>query len=262
MNQELTTKERNAYPITKGNLMIQTSAFNLTSLEHDVLNYIIMKIKPDDKEFRTTNINVREMCRTLGIQEESNYRILAGAIKGLADKSVWVLKRDETGVSVVTTQRWIEEPIAEPGNFKVKIQDYWAPQLLGLREKKNYTTYFIQEMKPMKSIYGKRTYELLKSRIMNRKGKHVITFTVDEYRKLVLGIEDSERKYKDFNNFKRKVLDKAIEDMESYGEIKASYSCRKEGYCYKYIDFTAEMRSEEEMLEIYKKEKEYFENRF
>ena len=83
-------------------------------------------------------------------------------LKNLADKSVWAVIEDKTtGAKREKFVRWIDDPEIEPGKAIVKLKDYWSPYLLDLKER--YTALLIQEMFPMKSIYGKRICELLKS---------------------------------------------------------------------------------------------------
>ena len=114
----------------------------------------------------------------------------------------------------------------------------------------------LQEIRPMKSVYGKRLYELLKSHLMNRKGPIIVTFEIGELKRLLLGEEDYKTKYQDPSNFRKNVIDKGMEDLDEHGDIKATYTFKKEGYNNKYIQFIAEERTLEERIEIWEREKQ------
>lgn len=256
--KEKLENERAKYQIAKKNDLIQTAAFGLKSQEYDLLNFTIMKIKPEDTELKPIRINIREYCRVAGINENDNYANIKKAAKGLADKSVWADIVDANGKLVKSKLvRWIEDPEIEKGEITIQLKPYWAPYLLDLKER--YTTLLLHETLPMKSIYGKRTYELLKSYMMNRKGPVVITFEISEYRRIIFGIMEQNKKYPEFSNFKRRVLDRAMEDLREYGGLDVHYKLRKEGYNYKYIDFIVEARDLDDLLEVYKRERLHFE---
>ena len=71
----------------------------------------------------------------------------------------------------------------------------------------------------------------------------------------MLGNEDFKKKYKQFNNFRNKVIDTAMKDMEMYGDLNVSYKLIKEGYSYKYIEFVVEERTLSEKLEVWERER-------
>jgi plasmid replication initiation protein len=76
----------------------------------------------------------------------------------------------------------------------------------------NYTQYHIENIKPLKSEYSIRIFELLKKEAFkNAKSR----FLLKELRKM-LGVVD---KYKDYNMFKRRVLDKAKMELREHCEI-------------------------------------------
>lgn len=253
----ITANMRDKYQVVKGNDLIQKAVFSLTSLEYDLLNFIIMKIKPDDTELKPQTIKIQEFCRVAGISETNNYAMIRKCLKNLADKSVWAEIEDKTtGAKREKLVRWIEDPEIEPGKVTVQLKEYWSPYLLDLKER--YTALLIQETFPMKSIYGKRIYELLKSYFMNSPGAKTIPFTIDELKRILFGNEEYKRKYTDVSNFRKRVLVPAMEDLKKYGDLNVTYSLRKEGYNYKYIDFHVSARTLDERIDAWEQEKRYF----
>lgn len=252
MERESIQNERQKYLIVKRNDLIQTTAFGLTNAEYDMLNYIIMKIKPEDKDFYAQEISIQDYCRVMGISEKNNYTFIKDTAKGLSDKSIWAFIETEEGEKELKVVRWIEDPVIMRGKIIVKLKPYWKPFLLDIEN--NYTSLVIQETAPMKSVYGKRTYEILKSHIMGRKGQVIVRIGIEEYKRLIFGNEDYKKKYKEFNNFKIRVLEPAMNDMREYGDLNVSYRLIKEGYTYKYIEFIVEERSFDQKIETWKKE--------
>ena len=220
MNEENVKKETTEYLIVKSNDLIQTTAFRLTNAQYDLLNYMVMKIKPTDTDLYPQIVNIQDYCRVMGISTDDNYAYIRKTAKELADKSVWGFIEDENGNKVERVLRWIEDPIMKRGQIIIQLKPYWKPYLVNVGQ--NFTKLVIQETAPMKSVYGKRTYELLKSQ---------------------------------FNNFRNKVIDTAMKDMEMYGDLNVSYKLIKEGYSYKYIEFVVEERTLSEKLEVWERER-------
>lgn len=253
MNEENVKKETTEYLIVKSNDLIQTTAFRLTNAQYDLLNYMVMKIKPTDTDLYPQIVNIQDYCRVMGISTDDNYAYIRKTAKELADKSVWGFIEDENGNKVERVLRWIEDPIMKRGQIIIQLKPYWKPYLVNVGQ--NFTKLVIQETAPMKSVYGKRTYELLKSHSMNRQGRVITRIDIDEYKRLMLGNEDCKKKYKQFNNFRNKVIDTAMKDMEMYGDLNVSYKLIKEGYSYKYIEFVVEERTLSEKLEVWERER-------
>lgn len=226
------------YPIKKSNELIQKVAFGLNAQEFDLLNYIIMKIKDDDTELKPIQFSIREYCAVANIDLDGNYETIKRSLKGLADKSVWADFEDEQGNRKGKTYRWIDDPEVNYGSgiVTIRIKDYWKDFLIEL--KKRYTVLTLYETLPMRSVYGKRMYELLKSYLMNRVGPVEWEMEIDELKEKLLGKEDAKKKYKEFSNFRKKVIAPAMNDLDLYGDVDAKVKLLKEGRSYKYIRFT------------------------
>lgn len=245
------------YPVKKSNDLIQKTSFMLSSQEYDLLQYLIMKIKDEDTELKEHEISITEYCSIAGIAPSgSNYENIKASLKSLADKSVWV----DFGDGSQRLVRWIEDPEIWKGDgngvVKVKLKKIWEPFLLQL--KKYYTVITLQDILPMKSVYGKRIYELLNSYLMNRKDSVYVEFTVEELRKKLLGEELWNKKYKLFADFRKNALEPAMKDMEKYGNIDATIEFKRVGRAYKYIIFTAKYKDFTKRIEAGENQEEYF----
>ena len=98
--------------------------------------------------------------------------------------------------------------------MKIKFTEAVMPLITNLE--KHFTSYQLEQVKDLTSIYAIRLYELL---ISWRQTKKVELSLVDL--RLKLGIEPNE--YKAMNNFKAKVLDLAVSQINEHTDITAKY---------------------------------------
>ncbi|MDT0478162.1 RepB family plasmid replication initiator protein, partial [Streptomyces sp. DSM 41014] len=88
---------------------------------------------------------------------------------------------------------------------------------------KHFTSYQLEQVKDLSSIYAIRLYELMMQWRATGKTQQI---PIDELRHK-LGIEPDQ--YQKMSNFKDKVLDVAINQINEHTDIKASYEQHKEG---------------------------------
>ncbi len=143
--------------------------------------------------------------------------------------------------------RWIEQPFISKnsGIIKIELNKYLKPYLLEL--KKNFTNFSLIYVLAMKSKYSIRLYEILKS----YQYKKVIQFNIIELKKM-LGIEQS--KYKQYGEFKKRVLEKACSEINLITDINADYEVFKTGREYTHITFEISIKKEmTERLKVFEK---------
>lgn len=204
-------EESRSMIVVKSNTLIQQTRYELSLQEQRILLYLISKIKPDDTEIKETEISIIDFCKVCGIdtQNKGIYSYVKSILKNLADKSNWIEFEPDTETLV----RWIDTLSIHKGSGTVKISlsRNLTPYLIGLR--KQYTQIPLFNILPMKSKYGIRLYEILKS-YANLGSKRI---GIDELKKRL-----NAESYKDTSNFKKKVLFPALKDIERYGDIKVS----------------------------------------
>lgn len=211
-NKDAQTEDSRSMVVVKSNSLIQQTRYELSLQEQRLLLYLISKIKPDDKTLEEIEIPIIEFCKVCGINYIDNgmaYQYTRQTLKTLADKSNWI----EFEENVETLVRWIDtaELNKIKGKIKVGLSKTLIPYLLDL--KKQYTTYPLLNILPMKSKYSIRLYELLKS-YANLGSKK---FEVSELKKRL-----NAENYKNITNFKQKVLYPALKDIDNYADIKVS----------------------------------------
>ena len=222
------------YKIVKHNDLIQKSRYSLNTQEQKVILYLISKIMPEDDSLKLYEFKIKDFCQICGIDETNgnNYIKLKACIKKLADKSVWITIDDKGTETLI---RWIERPYINiaSGILKIKIDDLMKPYLLQL--KNHFTQYNFLYTLAMKSKYSIRLFEILKS----YSNLHKWTVSVDDL-KTKLSAETYER----YSDFKRKVIDIAIREINEYSDITVSLEFIKDSRKISEICFNIKTKKE------------------
>ena len=229
--------------VTKSNDLIQKSRFSLSLLQQKIILCLISQITPYDNEFKLYEFSVIDFCKACGIDCENgkNYRDLKLAIKELADKSLWIkINEDEE-----TLLRWIEKPYVNKsgGTVKVRLDRDMMPFLLQLKQ--NFTQYEIIWTLHFKSKYSIRLYELVKSIHYHELEFYRKRFTVDELKSLLDG-----EKYKEYRDFKRRVLAISIDEVNRYSDKTVSFEEVKRGKKVVAVEFTISSKDSLSVLQI------------
>lgn len=222
--------------VVKANDLIQKSRYDLTLVEQKIVLSIIAMINSDDTELPLYEFSIQEFASMCGIDATSgkNYANIKKRLKTLSDKSFYVTL---PGTETVTLVRWIEKPYINKGSgtIKIKLDNDLKPFLLQLQ---NYFTQFnITYTLPMKSQYSIRMYELFKS----YENLGDITLDLEELKK-VMRCE----KYVQWTDFKRFVLETALEEINGGTDISVEYSPLKKGRKIVRLRFIIKKLEEEE----------------
>lgn len=222
INQEQKYLELRHNTVVKANELIQKSRFSLSLQQQKVILYLISQITPMDEDFKLYEFSIIDFCRVCGIDCESgkNYADLKDAVKEIADKSIWI--RLANGKQ--TLVRWIEKPYIDDnsGIIQIKLDADMKPYLLQLKQ--NFTQYEIFWTLRFKSKYSIRLYELVKSIHFHELDTYTREFELDELRRM-LGAET----YKTYQTFKKRALEPAISEVNSYSDKNVSYEPIKKG---------------------------------
>jgi plasmid replication initiation protein len=221
------------YKVVKANDLIQKSRFNLQVQEQKIILYLISKIKPEDVDLKEHTFEIQDFCKICGLDYESgaNYQYIKQTLKDLRDKSIWITLEDGSE----TTLAWIDKITMrrQSGTVAIKIDDMMKPYLLQL--KSHFTQYELLYILAMKSQYSLRLYELLKSYEFQR----TKVFGLDEL-KMRLSAEN----YTRFPDFRRKVLDIAMREINNLSDLIVTYEIIKEGRRYAKLEFTMKVKKE------------------
>jgi len=236
-------QEKREYKIVKRNDLIQNARYNLSAQEQKIILYLISKIKPEDTEFKLYEFQIKDFCEVCGIDTRNggNYILLKDTIKKLSDKSMWV-KLDN---GKETLLRWIEKPYIDEnsGMIEIKLDKDMKPYLLKLKEK--FTKYSLYFTLAMKSRYSIRLYELLKS----YQYKNECEFEIEQLKKMLFA-----ETYNSFKDFRVKVLDIAMREINDYGDISVTYELERQGRKFHKIKFKMALKYDiDESIKTFKR---------
>jgi plasmid replication initiation protein len=148
-----------------------------------------------------------------------NYIALKNTINNLTNKSNWIKIKREDG-ECETIIRWIEKPYIyeKSGTIKIRLDKDMKPFLLELKER--FTMYSLYYTLAMKSKYSVRMYELFKS----YQYKYTCEFEIEELKNILLA-----ENYVAFKDFRIKVIEIAVKEINEYSDIFVKYEFEKKG---------------------------------
>lgn len=217
-NQQIKISKSRDYQVVKANELIQKTRHGLTVQEQKSLAYVISMIKPTDNVLQEYEFNIQNFCKVCEIDYNNggNYTYVKKTLKNLSDKSFWIELEDGTE----TLCRWVNKVWCNKrsGKARIRLDDDLAKYLIGLS--KQFTQYELINTLPMKSQYSFRIYELMKSYAFARQKIFEL-----EYLKKKLMAETYDRYF----DFRRKVLDVAMDEINRYTDLEVSYEPLKQG---------------------------------
>lgn len=229
----LKLQAKREFNVRKSNALIQKSRFELSLQEQKVILSLIQMIKPNDEELKLYDFKIKDFCELCGIDKEAgkNYKNIRDTLKKLSDKSYWITLEDGR----TTLVRWIERPFIDEkgGNIHIKLDILMKPFLLQI--KKNFTQYSLYYVLAMKSQYSIRIYELLKSYLNLRSYES----DINELKKMLQC-----QHYGKISDFKSRVLDQAMREINQFTDLNVSYELIKDGRMFSKIIFKIERKKE------------------
>jgi len=235
-----TLSEVREHLIVKRNDLIQKSRHQMDLQEQKIILYMISKIKPHEKDFKEQVFSVAEFCRVCGLDGDNggNYAYIKKTFGKLRARFVWVTLEDGSE----TTLGWVTGVTInkQSGIIKVRFDDGLKPYLLDLHE--SFTQYSLVYTLAMQSQYSVRLYELLKS----YQYKKCVTFDVEKLKKLLFA-----ETYDRFNNFKQRILDTAVKEINKLTDIWVTYELIKEGRKFNEVRFDIHQKDIGERLDAW-----------
>ena len=222
---------RRDYSIFKSNEIIRKAKYDLSLQELKVLSYCFSMIKPNDSIETAYTFSIIDFCKVAGIdyQNGKNYKNVKNALTKLLTRVFWMTDTDGSEVSY----HWIEKVKIHRGKGKITVRfdEGLKRHLFGLFA--NYTQYELLCTLPMQSQYSFRLYELLKSYAFT----HEYSIDIDELKKYLHA-----EQYNNFKDFRIRVIEQAVREVNLYTDIEISYEPLKDGRKVKTIIFRIRQR--------------------
>ena len=206
--------ERNQL-VVKDNALIQRAKYNLTVNQQKIIAYLISKIKPTDQELQKYELSIQDFCELCGIDKTYFYSEIKEIVDNLDNKSFWVESE-----SKIFKFRWFSEVEIIKGSGKVNIllNSNIKKYLIDLKE--NFTQYELYNVLALKGKYSIRLYEWFKSYSFMREK----TIEINELKTILIA-----EHYKNFKDFRNRVLTKAIKEINQYTDIEVEYNTVNSG---------------------------------
>jgi plasmid replication initiation protein len=226
--------------VKKSNLMIRKARYSLSLQQQKVLCYLIAHLSENDTHETEKIFDIKAFYDFMEVNNK-DYDKVRQALKTLADKSWWIQTENCTDIlvrflnTVKTNKR--------SGKARIKFHEDILPYLQQL--KTQYTTYKIYYIMTMKSQYSIRLYELLKSVA----GKELWYFDIDELRQIFM----CEEKYDRVNDFKKRIIEPSIEEINNKTDLNVTYEYFTEGRKIVGIEFYISYKSVEDRLNVDRK---------
>lgn len=206
--------------VVKDNALVSASYY-LSLVEQRLILLGIVEARNNQSQDNEFIIHVNSYISAFNVDDSTAYLTIKEACKRLRGR-YFTYQRLINGNLEQTESNWVQSVsyAINSSYVKIKFTDDVMPLITNLE--RHFTSYQLEQVKDLTSIYSIRLYELL----ISWKQKKKVELSLAELR-LKLGIEPDE--YKAMNNFKAKVLDLAVSQINEHTDITAKYDQVKTG---------------------------------
>ena len=206
--------------VVKDNALVSASYY-LSLVEQRLILLGIVEARNNQSQDNEFIIHVNSYISAFNVDDSTAYLTIKEACKRLRGR-YFTYQRLINGNLEQTESNWVQSVsyAINSSYVKIKFTDDVMPLITNLE--RHFTSYQLEQVKDLTSIYSIRLYELL----ISWKQKKKVELSLAELR-LKLGIEPDE--YKAMNNFKAKVLDLAVSQINEHTDITAKYDQHKQG---------------------------------
>lgn len=222
--------------------------------EKRLLLIAMSHIKSTDTELLEHKIPITSLEQFLG---DNPYQRAEKASRGLMRRFVYIKGDDDAEFlefAWTTVAHYVPADKSETGEsyLRIKLNEELKPLLLELRQR--YNAYPMLDIMPMDSVNSQRLYEVL-WHDSHAGQKRVLTFDIQDL-KFSLGLRYYvqkgnkkvwKEKYSSLRDFRR-VLDRAQQDFQDFGQLRFTYVPLRVGRVYKNVRFHLTLQEKPDLL--------------
>lgn len=230
--------------VKKDNALVSAS-YNFTTTEQRL---ILMAIAQGQNNISSLHkITAIEFAETYRITQESAYEGLKEAAKQLFERRFSWIEKTEKGNTKHVQARWVSRVayVDGEGFIEIRFSEDVLPLLTELKER--FTVYNLKHVAYLTSFYAIRLYELL---IAWRSTNKTPVFELESFREQ-LGVLPNE--YPRMTNFKQRVLDVALKQINEHTDITVSYEQHKRGRSISGFSFNFKQKNQPKAISTAKK---------
>ena len=239
--------------VVKHNALINAS-YNLDLVEQRLILLAIVEARQSNTGItadKPLSVHAASYINHFGVVKHTAYEALKVACKGLFNRQFSYQEQRGGGIAQVTT-RWVSQ-IAYIENTAT-VEMIFSPAVVPLvtELEKHFTSYELEQVSGLSSAYAVRLYEIL---IAWRSTGKVPMIELEEFRnRLGVGVNE----YSKMVNFKTRVLDLAINQINEHTDITASYEQHKRGRVIIGFSFLFKQKPQEQLTDTTTKGKDTF----
>lgn len=238
--------------VVKDNALINAS-YNLDLVEQRLVLLAIIEARQTGKGINANDaltIHASSYIKNFGVEKHTAYAVLKDACKVLFERRFTYHSVTEKGNIKTTQSRWVSEISYVDNEASVSL--IFSPAVIPLitRLEERFTSYELKQVSQLTSRYATRLYELL---IAWRVTGNTPVFELAEFRQQ-LGVGEDE--YNRSDNFKRRVLDIAISQINTFTDIDVDVQQHKKGRSISGFSFS--FKQKKKLIEQKTKEVNHF----
>lgn len=236
--------------VVKGNALINAS-YNLETTEQRLIMLAIMGAREVGESITPSSkieIHADSYAQLFDVSLDAAYKALREAVNNLFNRQFsYTQAYKDTGKTGLVRSRWVSRIfyVDDLGLLEITFAPDVVPLITQLE--RHFTSYKVKQVANLTSKYAIRLYELLIA--WRSAGKTPFIPLVDFRTKL--GVEETE--YKAMNHFKARVLDAAINQINTYTDITVEYKQHKRGRSISGFSFTFKQKNQPETISTGKK---------
>ena len=211
--------------VVKDNALINAS-YNLEVTEQRLILLAILNARETGNGITADSkleIHAKDYASRFDISNDGAYKALKNAVLNLFDRQFSFKEQDKKGNVGTVKSRWVSRIKYIDDSATLEIT--FAPDVVPLitRLEQHFTSYQLKQVSQLTSKYAIRLYELL---IAWREVGKTPRIELEDFRSKI-GVDDTE--YTAMNDFKKRVLEPAIKQINKYTDITATYEQHKKG---------------------------------
>lgn len=216
--------------IVKDNALIEAS-HKLSEIEQRLILLAILKAREtgnsvEELKDKELIIHADDYIKNFGATRQGAYKALKQAVMGLY-RAEWGYKYiTEKGEKRVKYERFTQSADYGENSGIVKFMFSTAIIPLLVELEKRFTVYDIAQVAQLSSSYAMRLYEFFMQHFDKRSGKGWLEISLEDLR-FRFGLLPTE--YDRLDNFKKRVLDNSIKQINKETDLTATYTQRKNG---------------------------------
>ena len=210
--------------VVKDNALINAS-YNLETAEQRLMLLAIMNARETGQGITADSkleIHASDYAKHFNVSTDAAYKALKDAVNNLFNRQFsYVAEYKKTGKTGIVRSRWVSRVFYVDSLAILEIT--FAPDVVPLitRLEEHFTSYQLKQVSQLTSKYAIRLYEFL---IAWREVGKTPQIELAEFRHKI-GVEDNE--YTAMNNFKSRVLEPAIKQINEHTDIIVTYEQHK-----------------------------------